>query len=123
MDKVYRVWLLTEMRRKRIAAFVAVTKRDGVAGSLLVWVRDIEPDPVDGQRKAPFLSAMFVEPDQRRKGIGSALVLAAVRWCRSRRYPYVTGIPVNHARRLLPKLGFEPLLSEMGLLLDGKAQR
>lgn len=110
------------MRRKRIAAWVEEGSREDAVGSLLVWVRDLEPSPGNPAGRAPFLSTMYVEPDARRKGVGTALVEAAVQWCRKGGFPYVYGMPVNHARKLLRGMGFETMEGEMGLQFGKKVQ-
>jgi GNAT superfamily N-acetyltransferase len=121
-DRAYRAWLLREMGRRRIAAFVAESTEGGIVGSLVVWVRDSEPGPTNPKGRFPFLSTMFVEPAARRRGVATRLVRESVVWCRAQGFPGVTGIPVNHAPKVLRKLGFRELLPEMGLELGRKRQ-
>jgi GNAT superfamily N-acetyltransferase len=116
-DSQYRKWITKQMRKGRIAAFLASSSDGRVAGSLVVWMREVEPGPDDHSGLAPFMSTMFVEPACRRRGFASALVRAAVKWCRKKGYPYVTGVPVNHAKRLLRKQGWQRL-GEVGLVLS-----
>jgi len=112
-DSAYRRWLSQRIRRKRIVAFVAVGPEKGLVGSLTIWLHDNEPGPGQPRGVIPLLSTLYVERGNRRKGIGSALVRTATKWCRNSGYPYVTGIAAHTSRRLLGRLGYQRLW-EMG---------
>jgi GNAT superfamily N-acetyltransferase len=112
-DSVYRRWLRQKMVKKRIVAFVAVDAGQVPVGSLTIWLHDIEPGPDQPRGVNPLLSTLYVERGSRRKGIGSALVRTATKWCRDSGYPYVTGIAAHTSRRILRRLGYLRLW-EMG---------
>ena len=120
-DRVDSEWLRREMRRGRIAAFVAES-HEGAAGSVVTWIRDVGPSPENNEGKAPFLSTLFVDPGHRRRGVATRLLREAVKWCRAGGFPYVTGIPVGYAPKVLRRLGFLPLRPEWGREFGRKRQ-
>lgn len=62
-------------------AFVAET--DGIAGVALVYVRELPRNPRLRPGRVAELDALVVRPDQRRRGIGRALVEATLVWAKA----------------------------------------
>lgn len=114
-DSVYRSWLRLRLREHRMVGFIAVDSNRVPRGSQTIWLHDIEPSPADPKGVSTVLSTIYVERGSRRKGVGSALVRAATKWCRSSGYPYVTTIATQSSQKMLGKMGYRRLW-EMGMV-------
>ncbi len=64
---------------------------------------------------------LYVERDQRRRGVASALMRAMIAWCRENRFASVGLHASDAGRPLYEKLGFKPT-NEMRLELDAPAE-
>ena len=62
------------------AALVAEVPSQGIAGLLLVLVRDVSPVPIVRPARVAELDTLVVGSAFRRRGIGKALVEAGLRW-------------------------------------------
>jgi GNAT superfamily N-acetyltransferase len=73
-----------------------------------VWVARIPkvPNPVDEPEAHAYLTNMFVEPDRRGRGLGSALLEAALAWCRREGIGSVVLWPTERSRPLYRRFGF-----------------
>jgi GNAT superfamily N-acetyltransferase len=94
---------------------VLVAEREGrVAG--YVWA-GLEPLSWKELRDAAgFIHDVIVEESERRSGVATALVEAAVEWLREHGAPRVmlwSAQPNEQARRLFARLGFRPTMVEM----------
>ncbi len=99
-----RVRIRGKMNVDRVpVAFVALDEAGGIAGTASLIFDDLEGDP-----RNPWLASVFVSPDQRKKGIASALVRtvedAARRLGYSRLYLFTSTAP-----RLYADLGWRAL--------------
>ena len=75
---------------------------------------------LDTSRNTGAITDIYVEPDERRTGIGSRLLATGLEWLKARGYVRVllnvsTG---NPARRLYEKAGFRPFSESMEIDLD-----
>jgi predicted N-acetyltransferase YhbS len=84
-------------------AFVALDGEDGIVGTASLIFDDLEGDP-----RNPWLASVFVPPEQRKKGIASALVRAVEDTARrlgyARLYLFTSSAPTLYAG-----LGWRPL--------------
>jgi predicted N-acetyltransferase YhbS len=84
-------------------AFVALDDDDGIVGTASLIFDDLEGDP-----RNPWLASVYVPPQQRKKGIASALVRtvedAARRLGYTRLYLFTSTVP-----KLYADLGWRPL--------------
>jgi GNAT superfamily N-acetyltransferase len=80
-------------------AFWVVIEREGVVGSV----------GVDRTAFGAELHRLYLEPGQRGRGLGEALVACVVEWCRARSIPRLelwSDTRFEHAHRLYERLGF-----------------
>lgn len=85
-----------------------------------LWIEIVPkvPNPVDEPERHAYLTNMFVVPGSRGRGLGAALLEAALGWCRRRGVGSVFLWPTEDSRTLYGRHGFEasgPLLElELG---------
>ncbi len=86
-----------------------IAERDGTTvGHVWLEVVDKVPNPgADEPERHVYLTNLYVRPDAR-GGPGSALVEAALAWCRERRADTVILWPSERSRTLYARYGFGP---------------
>lgn len=112
----------TAWMRERLAAgtswrcFVAV--RDGaIAGHVWITVIEKVPNPGSGEpERHAYLTNLYVRPAER-GGTGSALLEAALDWCRHERVDTVVLWPSERSRTLYARYGFDTSRAIMALPL------
>lgn len=74
------------------------------------WLQRVPkvPNPVREAETHAYLTNTYVEPEHRGRGIGFALVRAAVDWCRREDIDSVILWPTDASRSLYRRIGFEP---------------
>jgi ribosomal protein S18 acetylase RimI-like enzyme len=102
---VRRGAVLVAMRGQRHVGFVLLSKARFV---------------LDTSRPAGSITDIYVEPGQRRRGVGTALLSSGLEWLKARGYARVllnvtTG---NPARRLYERAGFRSFAESMEIVLD-----
>ncbi|HZQ56965.1 MAG TPA: GNAT family N-acetyltransferase [Acidimicrobiales bacterium] len=87
------------------AAFVAHVGREPVG---MAWLATIErvPGPATWTRLAGHLQSVYVLPDHRNRGIGAALVTAALEEATEREFDYVIVHPSERSLPFYRRLGF-----------------
>lgn len=82
--------------------------RDVVRGH--VWVRVVPkvPNPAGEPESHGYLTNMYVQPGHRGRGLGSALLEAAVAWCRRRDMDSLILWPTEDSRPLYRRAGCAP---------------
>jgi GNAT superfamily N-acetyltransferase len=92
-------------------------------GSRLVgamWLRTFARVPVPGRRAGPigYLTNVYVEPDRRDAGLGSAMLRNVTTWCRAEGCSDVIVWPTARSRTFYGRAGFdradEPLVLDLG---------
>jgi GNAT superfamily N-acetyltransferase len=77
----------------------------------LITLEPTSPSPLLTGEAVPFVGPTSVRPDVRGRGVGRALVAAALAWCRERGFEWV-GVSFNTAnllsRRFWTRAGFQP---------------
>jgi GNAT superfamily N-acetyltransferase len=121
-DALLRKWL--NFRKERKMSFrqalrnteLIVAERDG---GLLGFIRYvIHNDIIDGGLNA-FITAFYVTPNHRRKGIGSALLTRAIQDALRKGVVGIESSTTNpEARRLYEKYGFKQYRGEVFLEMD-----
>ncbi len=78
----------------------------GVAG--MIWLQLVEklPNPVVERELHAYVTSLFVKPEHRDAGMGSALLGAALRECEDRRVDGVLLWPTPRSRSLYQRHGF-----------------
>ena len=99
-----------------------VAEKDGaMVGHVWLEVVDKVPNPGgDEPERHVYLTNLYVRPDAR-GGPGSALVEAALAWCRERRADTVILWPSEKSRTLYERYGFAPSSAILALSLKGGA--
>lgn len=122
---------LDHLRRETRAAFaeglengdavtwLAVDGEGEVLGSAVLLVVRRFPSLQNPSRREGYLSHMFVRPDARRRGIGSALLAAAVAESRRRGLPRLRLHSTAEGRELYDRFGFRLRTNDMELFLEG----
>lgn len=114
----------TAWMRERLAPGSAwhclVAEKDGATvGHVWLEVVDKVPNPGAGEpERHIYLTNLYVRPDAR-GGPGSALVAAALAWCRERRADTVILWPSDKSRTLYARYGFTVSADILALSLKG----
>lgn len=85
-----------------------------------VWVQLVPkvPNPAREAETHAYLTNNYVAPERRGRGVGTALVEAAVGWCRQAGIDSVILWPTDDSRSLYRRFGFEPTGAIYELCLD-----
>ena len=115
-------WMVPRLRTdSRWRAWVAVSARD--PGALLgtVWIGLIEkmPNPIAEPEENGYLTNFYVLPRVQGMGIGTALLDAAVAWCREHELHAVILWPTVRSRPLYERHGFAPPRALMEKVVTG----
>lgn len=81
---------------------------DRIRGHVWVQLFPKVPNPVDEAEAHAYLTNMYVEPDHRGRGLGTALMEEAVGWCRSRSLDALILWPTDDSRSLYRRFGCAP---------------
>jgi GNAT superfamily N-acetyltransferase len=120
-DSAYRRVVRQELARRRLLGLLATDSRGVVIGSCCLWLRPVLPRPGASSRPVqPYLLSLFIEPSHRRRGLGSQLIRALVRWARARGYGRITLHASEMGRSMYEHLGF---LASNEMRLDGPLLR
>jgi len=95
-----------------------------VCGATILLLYPRIPSPANLGAEEGYVLNVYVAPAQRRRGLGAALVAAALREARERGLARVRLHTTASGRPVYATLGFEPRDNEMELVLDaGPARR
>ena len=94
---------------------------DGMLGT--VWVGLIEkmPNPIAEPEENGYLTNFYVRAGARGCGVGSALLDAAIDWCRERGVHTIVLWPTQRSRSLYERRGFAEPEALMELVVTGEA--
>lgn len=98
--------------------WLAVDDAGDVRGSAVLLVVRRFPSLQNPSRREGYLSHMFVQPDARRRGIGSALLAAAVAESRRRGLRRLRLHSTAEGRELYDRFGFRLRTNDMELFLE-----
>jgi GNAT superfamily N-acetyltransferase len=81
-----------------------------------VWAQTVEkiPNPVAERELLGYISSVYVVPGHRGRGLGNALVEAAVEWCWESGCEEIVLWPTPASRAMYSELGFDPAVTVMG---------
>ncbi len=105
----YRRWLQKLIGQGRLVPFVAVGEDGSDLGSGCLWLREDRPRQRAGRGVQARITAMYVPPEGRRKGIGSRLLESMIRWTRAHGYLSVHLQTSLRAARWYRSYGFVPV--------------
>ena len=78
----YERWLLKRLISGEVVAFAAVDGTGNILGSGSLWFQDSRPTPHNPEGTIAYLMSMYVEPQNRRNGVASALLGEAIEFTR-----------------------------------------
>jgi ribosomal protein S18 acetylase RimI-like enzyme len=102
-----RAWMAERLARSEIwRCWIAETEAEGTVG--MVWVQFLEkpPNPVGEPELHAYLTSFYIRPSARDRGLGSALLEAALGACRERGCDSVFLWPTPRSRPLYLRFGF-----------------
>lgn len=99
-------WLRRKLLNDTLIPFIARVPAGHVAGSGCILVREDQPRPTTRMIQNPYLMSMYTEEAFRRQGVATAIVGAAINWCRERGYDTVTLHASGKGRPIYEKFGF-----------------
>lgn len=105
-DVAYARWFRREHRRGHLYAMVAQLPRQGIVAGGVVWLQERQPRPGFPGGRLPYLMSMFTDPVARGRGIATALVLHAIRWCRREGFASLTLHASSQGKPIYRRLGF-----------------
>lgn len=83
-----------------------VARDQRIEGAIWLLVVEKIPNPNAEPEEHAYLTNLFVRPGERGRGVGSALLRSALRWCRSRRVHSAILWPTPRSRALYVRHGF-----------------
>jgi GNAT superfamily N-acetyltransferase len=108
-DPEYGRWVRREVAARRFVGFVVEDEGGRPAGSGGIWLSPVHPRPGRLRRLSmPYILSMYTDPEFRRRGVARRIVLAMVRWARSRRYRRIYLHASRMGRGVYAGLGFVP---------------
>jgi GNAT superfamily N-acetyltransferase len=120
-DRKYAGWLRSRLRDHEVLGWVGEQESGEIVGSGCLWLRPT-PRVANPNLIRPHIFAMFTERNHRGKGIASAIVKAAVEWCKSKDYERITLNASEKGRNVYARQGFEQS-SEMRLKLRRRPEK
>lgn len=103
------VWMRERLASSRERWQCWVAEPDGrIRGHVWVQLFPKVPNPADEAEAHAYLTNMYVEPDRRGRGLGTALLEAAVGWCWGRELDSLILWPTDDSRSLYRRFGCEP---------------
>ena len=106
-DAVYRKWVTTMIRKRKLVAFLGVTKEGKAVAGGCVWVREVQPSPWSNRPTTPYLLSMYTDPSFRGEGLATRIVKEAIKWCKVEGFHSMSLHASDMGRGLYEKLGFE----------------
>ncbi|MGI0090163.1 MAG: GNAT family N-acetyltransferase [Nitrososphaerales archaeon] len=106
-DRLYRKWIVDMIRKKRFAAFLAVTEEGGYVAGGCVWIRETQPSPRYPLLRMPYLLSMYTEPEFRGIGLAARIVKVAMNWSKKKGYSMMSLHASVMGRRVYKKLGWK----------------
>ena len=114
-DRKYSRWLRPRLTGHEVLGWVGEEQSGGVVGSGCLWLRPA-PRVANPNLIRPHIFAMYTERNHRGRGIASAIVKAAIDWCKGKDYERITLNASEKGRNVYARQGFKPS-SEMRLKL------
>ncbi len=105
----YRRWLQKLTGQGRLVPFVAVGEDGSDLGSGCLWLREDRPRQRAARGAQARITAMYVPPESRHRGIGSRLLESMIRWARTHGYHSVHLQTSLRAARWYRSYGFVPV--------------
>jgi GNAT superfamily N-acetyltransferase len=114
-DRKYARWLRSHLRNHEVLGWIGEEESGEIVGSGCLWLRPVlrvaHPNLI-----RPHIFAMYTEGNHRGRGIASAIVKAAIEWCKRKDYERITLNASEKGRNVYARQGFEQS-SEMRLKL------
>jgi GNAT superfamily N-acetyltransferase len=114
-DRKYAGWLRPRLRDHEVLSWVCEEQSGKIVGSGCLWLRPT-PRVANPNLIRPHIFAMYTERNHRGRGIASAIVKAAIEWCKRKDYERITLNASEKGRNVYARQGFEQS-SEMRLKL------
>ena len=105
-DQVYRRWVRSKLRNGKVVAWVVESSSGTIVGGGCLWLRPTQPRPNLTKPVDPYLLSMYTEPDFRRRGVASLIVIEAIKWSRKNGYGSIFLHASKNGRRLYREYGF-----------------
>lgn len=102
-------WIREKMREGELAGFLAVDPEGKPIGGGFVWLQEVAPRADVPGRYVPRLQAMYTRPEWRRRGVGTAVVRASLKWAQARGFERVRLQASKFARPMYEAEGFVPV--------------
>jgi GNAT superfamily N-acetyltransferase len=105
-DRAYVRWFRQQLRERRIHALVAELRSGSIVAGGVVWLQDRQPRPGFDGGPVPYLMSMFTAPEHRGRGIATAVLEAAIAWCREQGFGTLSLHASPDGRSLYQRRGF-----------------
>ena len=110
-------WFGQEFRAHRLFGVLAQNPEGRTVASGLLWLQPRHPTPMFPQLHTPYILSVYTEPEDRRRGLGTAIVRSLVETARELGFPRVELHATEVGRGIYYRLGFRPT-NQMRLSLD-----
>ena len=106
-DRIYKRWVQTRLKNKRLVGWIAEERDGSVAGGGCIWLHDVQPRPYGKGTLQPYLLSMYTEPKFRGQGVATKIVEAAIDWTKKKRYERLQLHASTMGRGVYTRLGFK----------------
>jgi GNAT superfamily N-acetyltransferase len=111
-DRVFRQWVRARLKNGEVVGWMAETGEGETVASGIVWLRPSVSEPGVHHSVQPYLLSMYTEPEWRRQGLATRIIMEAMKWARRNGYTEIRLHASSMGRRIYIRRGFKPT-SEM----------
>lgn len=106
-DSNYKRWAKPRLRSGILMGWIVEDKERTIAGGGCLWLQPTQPSPRRRGEQQPYLLSMYTEPNFRRQGVASMVVIRAIEWCRRHRHERLTLHASEMGEKVYEKFGFK----------------
>jgi GNAT superfamily N-acetyltransferase len=107
-DQVFRQWVRTRLKKGEVVGWIAETGEGEGVASGIVWLRPSVSEPGVHHLVQPYLLSMYTEPEWRRRGLATRIVVEAMSWAKGNGYTEIRLHASSMGKRIYVRRGFKP---------------
>ena len=116
-DEMFSSWLAERLVGRSVVGYVAEAAQGEWLGALTAHATDVQPSLGNPSARQHYLFGLWVRPQERRNGVATALIAAAVEGAKADRAGLISLNATDAGRLVYERMGFEQNTS-MRMFLD-----